>query len=140
MTRETVSKAAPQRTKRTPINGRNVLTVEGKDPNYVYRVVNDVGDRITTFQDAGYELVEGKSVRIGDRRVNAASPEGSKAQVSVDKNGTKAFVMRIPKEWYDEDQAAKQIHVDALEQSIKQDALSKNDLRTGRIEITRGQN
>lgn len=134
MEKQTVTRE--RRAKRTPINGRNILTVEGKDPNYVYRIVNDDGDRIQMFKDAGYELVESSSVRVGDRRVDVASSEGSKAQVSVG-GGKKAFVMRIPKEWYEDDQKAKQAEVDRLEQSIKQDALSKNDLKSGKLEITR---
>ena len=135
MTRETATRVS--RPQRTPITGRNVLTVTGKDPNYVYRIVNDVGDRIALFKEAGYELVDSDSVKVGDRRVNVASAEGSKAQVSVDREGTKAFVMRIPKEWYEEDQKAKQSQVDELEQSIKKDALSKNELQSGKMEILR---
>lgn len=135
MARETVNQVA--RPKRTPINGRNVLTVQGKDPNYVYRIVNDVGGRVDMFKEAGYEMVLDKDVKVGDRRVNSASAEGSNAQVAVDKSGTKAFVMRIPKEWYEEDQRAKQERVNELEQTIKKDALSKNDLPSGKLEITR---
>lgn len=137
MTETAAVKRAPrERTKRTPVNGRNVLTVEGKEPGYVYRIVNDVGQRIETFKEGGYELVQAKDVKVGDRRVNNASAEGSMAQVSVG-SGQKAFVMRIPKEWYDEDQLAKNAQIDKLEQSMKQDALSKNDLRSGKLEITR---
>jgi hypothetical protein len=135
MTRETVARET--RPKRTPITSRNVLSVSGKDANYVYRIVNDVGDRIEMFRENGYELVDGKDVKIGDRRLNSASAEGSKAQVSVDREGTKAFVMRIPKEWYEEDQRQKQLKVDDLEKTIKQDALSKNDLSNAKLEITR---
>lgn len=125
-----------ERVKRTPVNTRNILSVEGKEPGYVYRIVNDSGDRINTFKEAGYELVDAKSVRIGDKRVNSVSAEGSNAQVSVG-GGQKAFVMRIPKEWYDEDQAAKQARVNELEQTMKQQALAQNELRTGKISLTR---
>lgn len=135
MARETATRV--ERPKRTRINGRNILTVSGKEPGYVYRIVNDVGDRVEMFKQAGYELVESEAVQVGERRVNAASALGSKAQVSVDSTGTKAFVMRIPKEWYDEDQRAKQSDVDELERTIKKDALSKNELRDGKFEITR---
>lgn len=126
MSRVANSSASAQRPKRTPIASRNVLTVTGKEPGYSYRIVNDAGDRIQQFLDAGYELVEAKDVQVGDRRVNAATPEGSKAQVSVGK-GEKAFVMRIRQEWYEEDQAAKRTKVDALEQSIKQTASQNSD-------------
>lgn len=134
MARETATRQRPQR---TPINGRNILTVLGKDPDFVYRIVNNVGDRIEMFKEAGYELVPAKDVKVGERRVDSASPEGSFAQVSVDSQGTKAFVMRIPKEWYQEDQKLKQANVDELEKSIKNEALSKNELRSGSLEITR---
>lgn len=123
------------RPKRTPISGRNILTVKGKEPGYEYRIVNDSGDRIEMFKDAGWELVDSKDVTVGDRRVDRTTSEGSKAQVSVG-GGTKAFVMRIPKEYYDEDQAAKNKHIDALEESMKKQALSGSDY--GDIKTTRG--
>lgn len=136
MTKELTQAPAKARVKRTPVANRNILSVEGKDPNYVYRIVNDTGNRIETFKDAGYELVSAKDVRVGDKRVNSASPEGSNAQVFVG-DGQKAFVMRIPKEWYDEDQEAKQAHIKELERSMKQQALAQNELRQGKLDITR---
>jgi ribosomal 50S subunit-recycling heat shock protein len=83
--------------------------------------------------DAGYELVEADSVRVGDKRVNSATAEGSKAQLSVGQ-GQKAFVVRIKKEWYEEDQARKQEHVNQLEQATKAKAL---DGTYGKLEISR---
>lgn len=118
-----VSTARP---KRTPVGQRNILTVSGKEEGFVYRIVNDSGDRIQQFIDAGYELVNAADVRVGDKRVNSASPEGSKAQVTVGK-GEKAFVMRIKDEFYKEDQAAKQAEIDRLEQTIKQKAQGAAD-------------
>lgn len=134
MSRTANSASAPQRVKRTPVNGRNVLTVSGKDPDYVYRIVNDSSDRVQAFLDAGYELVDANSVRVGDKRVNSASPEGSKAQVNVG-SGQKAMVMRIKKELYEEDQAAKAAHVNQLEQTIKQKAAGAD---YGTVTISRG--
>jgi hypothetical protein len=131
--KEAIAKAPRGRTRRTPIGTRNVLTVAGKDPNYVYRIVNDSGDRINEFLEAGYELVPEDSVKVGDKRVNKASSEGSNAQISVGQ-GQKAFVMRIRKEWYQEDQAAKQQRVDQLEATIKDKAL---DGTYGKLEISR---
>ena len=119
MARTTAPSGTPERPKRTPIGTRQILSVTGKDDDFHYRIVNDTGDRIAQFTEAGYELVDAASHRIGDKRVNAASPEGSKAQVSVGK-GDKAFLMRIPKEWYKEDQTLKQEEVNRQEQAIKQ--------------------
>lgn len=124
------------RTKRTPVNGRNVLTVTGKEPGYVYRVVNMTGDRVNQFLDAGYELVDAKDVRVGDRRVDSATPEGSQAQVVVNKlDGQRAVVMRIKQEWYDEDQKLKQEEVAKLEKSITQNLAGKADY--GQVKVGR---
>lgn len=128
-----------QRAKRTPVTERQVLVVRGKEPGYVYRIVNDVGDRVAQFQENGYELVEDRDVKVGDRRVNQAKAEGTKAQVSVGTdlrgNPIKAYVMRQKQEWYDEDQAAKQEQVNQLEQATKQQATSGT---YGKLEITKG--
>ncbi|MFZ2190101.1 MAG: hypothetical protein WAV48_04935 [Candidatus Magasanikiibacteriota bacterium] len=131
--KEAISKAPESRVKRTPIGTRNVLTVAGKDANYVYRIINDSGDRVQEFMEAGYELVKDDSVKVGDKKVNKTSSEGSVSQVSVGQ-GQKAFVVRIKKEWYDEDQAQKQLRVDELENSTKAKAL---DGTYGKLEITR---
>ena len=127
------AQSASARPKRTPIASRNVLSVKGKDPEYDYRVVNDTGDRISQFIEAGYELVNASDVSIGDRRVDAASPEGSKAQVSVGK-GEKAFLMRIKKEYALEDQKAKLAKIAELEQTIQNPASNKADYGSVKIE------
>lgn len=128
--------SASARPRRTPIGQRNVLSVEGKEPGYRYRVVNDTGDRVAQFLNAGYELVDAASVRIGDKRVQQTSAEGTKAQVSVG-NGTKAYVMRIKEEYYKEDQDQKQAHVNRLEESIKTQ-VSSGKADYGKVSITQG--
>ena len=109
--------SASARPRRTPIGTRNILTVSGKKDGYHYRIVNDQGDRIQEFIDNGWELVPANEVRVGDKRINQAKPEGSNAQVSVG-GGDKAFVMRIKQEWYDEDQAAKLAHNKEIMRSL----------------------
>ncbi len=121
-----VAKSPSGRVRRTPVGVRNVLTVGGKDPNYEYRIVNDEGDRVEQFKAAGYDVVSASDVTIGDRRINKASAEGSIAQVSVG-GGLKAVVMRIKKEWYLEDQAAKMEHISQTEAATKLEALKGSD-------------
>ena len=121
--KEAISKAPKSRVTRTPVGTRNVLTVAGKDPAYEYRIINDAGDRVQEFLDAGYELVKDESVKVGDKRVNKATSEGTLSQISVGQ-GQKAFVVRIKKEWYNEDQATKQARVSELEASTKAKALN----------------
>lgn len=124
------------RPQRTPVSGRSVLTVKGKDPNYEYRFVNDTGDRVAAFQEGGWEPVPASEVRVGDVRVEAPSVEGSIAQASVSRQTReKAILMKIPKDLYDDDQKAKQAQIDQLEASTRQQALSTNELRTGKITI-----
>jgi len=133
MTKETIAKSPSGRVKRTPIGKRNILSVANKDPNYVYRVVNDTGDRIAAFEEAGYVVCEASEVKVGDKRVERVSSEGSKAQVAVGK-GDKAFVMKILKEYYDEDQEAKLQQVRELEKSIK----PTGDYKGNKLEISQG--
>lgn len=121
--KETIAKAPSGRAQRKPVSGRHVLTVQGKDPNYEYRIVNDDEDRIARFQEGGYELVPDDAVTVGDKRVGSTSSEGSVKQFSVG-GGKKGFLMRIRKDWYDEDQKAKQDFVDQQEQTTKQKATS----------------
>jgi len=132
--KEAIAKAPSGRTQRTPVGTRNVLTVAGKDPSYVYRIINDSGDRVQEFLDAGYELVSASSVRVGDKRVGKATAEGTVSQVSVGQ-GMHGYVVRIRKEWYDEDQALKQQRVAEAEAATKAKAL---DGTYGKLEISRG--
>ena len=120
----TTQKAPSGRPKRQPVGQRSRLNVTGKDENYVYRFVNDIGDRIEMFREAGYEIVDRSKHRIGDNRVDIAKPEGSAATVSVgvkpNGDGMRAYLMRIPKEYYEEDQAAKRANNNSLVESMKQ--------------------
>lgn len=132
--KEAIVKAPSGRVRRTSVGARNVLTVSGKETGYHYHIVNDDGDRIQQFKDAGYDVVQANDVRVGDKRVNSASPEGSAATMSVSRDGRKAVVMRIKDEWYNEDQAAKLQGVNELEATTKHKAL---DGTYGKLEFTR---
>lgn len=131
--KEAISKTPERRVRRTPIGKRNVLSVTGKEAGFEYRFVNDTGDRVETFKENGWEVVSTKGVRIGDKRVSAATPEGSIAKASVG-DGIQAVLMRIPTEYYEEDQAAKQALVNASEEATRQKAL---DGTYGKLELTR---
>lgn len=128
--KESISKAPAGRPVRNPVSGRNILTVKGKEPGYHYRIVNDEPDRIARFQEGGYELVSNESVKVGDNRVSLPTAEGTVKQMSVG-GGQKAYLMRIKKEWYDEDQKEKQKRVDELEATTKANAMKG---MTGTIE------
>jgi hypothetical protein len=137
MSKESIAKAPRARPQRTSISTKNRLNVANKDPNYEYRIVNDVRDRVAIFQENGWEVVPAADVKIGDKRVENPGSVGSAATISVGLVGEQAgqgVVMRIPKDWYVEDQKAKDALVDATEQSMKQEALEGT---YGKLEITR---
>jgi len=133
MEKELIAKQPSGRVTRVPVGQRNLLTVKGKEPGYNYRIVNDLDGRVAQFQEAGYEIVPRGPVEVGDKRANAGTPVGSNQHFSVG-GGQKAVLMRIKKEWFDEDQARKNAFVDAQESSIKQKAL---DGTYGKLEIKR---
>ncbi len=113
--------------RRSSINGtRNVLNISGKEPGFVYRIVNDVGDRIEQLKAIGYEIVEDNGIKVGDRRVANPTKEGSPVQVSVG-GGVKGYVMRIKQEWYDEDAAKKAAHVNNIEKGLLKEAKDNTD-------------
>lgn len=127
---------AQERPKRTPLAGRNRLAVKDKDPNFVYRYVNanleNDPDRIERMKEAGYELVpRSQAGSLGDNKVDNSSAIGSTASISVGQ-GIRAVLMRQRKEWYEEDQQAKQAEVDAVEKTIQ--GGSKSDY--GAVELT----
>ena len=108
---------ADNRPKRTPLGARNRLSFDKQDPNFVYRVINDVEDRLQRAQEAGYEYVVSDE-QLGDKR----AAEGGKIDSRVSKpvgNGVRGFLMRIPREYYDEDQKVKDARVDSSEQAMK---------------------
>lgn len=135
MTKEAIVKQPSGRVRRTNLGGkRNVLTVEGKESGYHYRIVNDTEDRVHQFKEAGYEVVGSKDVKIGEKRVEQTSEEGSVARFSVG-GGVKGVLMRQREDWYKEDQLAKQAYIDETERATLEDAR-KSPGRYGKIEVT----
>lgn len=124
-----------ERTRRTPINGtRHRLKVRGQEPGYVYRIVNDVDDRVQSLQEIGYEIVTDKGVTVGDSRIAKTTQEGSPVKVSVGQ-GVQAYLMRQKEDWYNEDQKSKQARVNELEGSMKKEA--KDSGFYGKLDITK---
>lgn len=125
-----------ERVRRTSINGtRNKLTVRGKDPDYEYRHVLDIDGRVEDLSERGYEIVENKGIEVGDKRVASASSTGSVVATNSG-DGRKLILMRIKKEYYEEDKKTKEAVVNATEEQLRGQA-SNNGL-TGNIKLTRG--
>lgn len=116
------------RESRVPVSGpRDILTVTNKDPNFEYRWVKDMPGRVQRFLDAGYSIVVHET-QVGQRAVDTGSRLGS-AVTRLDGPQT-LVLMRISKEWYNEDQDAKQRELDSLEDSLRPEglqSLERND-------------
>jgi hypothetical protein len=78
---------------------------------------NDVKDRISRAQEAGYEHVKGKDDKNTSMVVGVAEGGGP----------LHAFLMEIPQEWYNEDMAAQQKIVDDREAVIKRGEADRQE-------------
>lgn len=135
MSREISPKTPAVRPKRTNMNVRNRLSIQNKDPNYVYRVVNDRDDRVEILKEIGYEVCTANEIRIGDKRVDLGATIGSSATLALG-GGDRGVVMKIPKEYYDDDQAHKLETISRSEQTMNEEAHKNGNY--GKIEISRG--
>ena len=136
MTEETKVKRPPTRKKigeggvkrsRIAYNEIDKLSVEGKDPNYVYRWVNTDDDkwrdRVDVLRKRGY--IYDNEAETSDDGVKASSI-GS-AQSKPVGNGTKAVLMKQRKEFYEEDKRHKADEVDRREAGMKRDIEKLKD-------------
>ena len=111
------------RDKRVPL-GRQVtkLNVEGKNPNRVYRHVNDDGGRLQQAQSGGYRFESDDSLKMGegeDPNVDIGSAICQRVGTKVDGTALMGYLMSIDKDWYNEDQAEKMAKIDELDKRIQ---------------------
>lgn len=131
MQKDIKTEAPSGRPQRQPVGFRNRLVARNQDPNYVYRFVNDTDDRIEMFKEAGYEPVTVSKSTLGDKRLEGSATVDKSVSVG---GGTRAYLMRIQKDWYEEDQKKKQQQVDSVEDSLKSPPV---DGSFGKLEISR---
>ena len=121
------TKRAQRKSNRTPVGGnRSKLSIpeayKNQYPDFVFRFVNDVPGRIRRFQDAGYEIVEDEGLVVGEAGVeNSRFPETAVVKHvgrTRDDNNTASVLMRIHKDYYEEDQAAKEEEVAHTERAM----------------------
>ena len=111
----------PDRRERVPFGFPQKKLHAPSDDGFHYRVFNDgwakEPGRIQRAQRAGYEIVEGwETLPVG---------------TNDDGSPIKGVLMRIPDEWYEEDQKAKQREVDKIDEAVKKGTIEKqqSDLR-----------
>ena len=121
---------------RIPVSGgRKKLTIEGKDPNYHYCVITDREGNIDKFIRGGYEVCKRSELdSIGLRTVNKTDSVDDVARIPVGL-GDDGIVMKIKREWYEEDQAAKQVRNKEQTESMFQNLNSGKDGTYGKVEV-----
>lgn len=126
-------KAIEQVRKRIPLGTRNILTAP-KKPGFVRRFVNDKGDRIAAFKEAGWNTVE--DIPVGDAKLGRPSSIGSLTNPSVGA-GQRAILMELPETYYQEDYAASQAKITAVENEIKRESKTPGkDGLAGTVKIS----
>ena len=117
----------PDRSKnvRQPLGQRNRLSFKGLDDDYNYRVINDKDDRLANALEGGYEFVESKE-ELGDKTVATAKSMDSRVAKPVG-GGVTGYLMRIPKKFYDEDQAAKEASLKETEAQMRPEKTDVED-------------
>lgn len=132
-------------TKRIPAGfQRDRLVVADKDPDYVYRIVNDShnGSNVRRYLDGGYEFVPKEDANLIDKQTEHTPHDSTKA-VDVG-GGLQAYTMRIKKELYESDQELKQKEQDEVMASIEHRSEQENSkyinykIKTNKTEVTRG--
>lgn len=118
---------------------RNKISVDGLDENFKHRIVNHDSNkfsgRVAELQKIGYKIVNDSDLVIGDDQGVQASTIGSNVGKHVG-NGTRGILMRIPKKYYEEDKAAKQAQVDAIEEGMVARGLEDASGIEGEVKVS----
>ena len=119
--------------KRIPLGTRNILTAP-KNPGFVRRFVNDKGDRIQQFINAGYSVVK-EDIKVGDPKIGKPNQLGN--SVSAQRDGQRKVLMEIPEEYYNEDYKAKQDNILKVENELRRNSVSSApDGLHGKVQVT----
>ncbi len=124
------SKKKSQRKKRTPLGAPSYKLAVEERPGYVRRWINDAGNRLNDAREGGYEFASDVNVGTGSEDGNTDIGSRVSRVVGKHEDGSpmRAYLMEIPKEYYEEDQAEKQKHVDQIDDMIRNgDVNREND-------------
>jgi len=123
--------ARQERTERVPLGiKRSKLAVENKDPNSVYRWMNDVGARISDAERGGWVFVDAEkvgNVDISNREQSLGSRVSRIVGQDAQHKPITAYLMRIKKEYYDADQKYKQDELDKVDIALRRGELKPSE-------------
>lgn len=132
---ETVAKVRP---KRVPVfeQNRNKISVSNLDrTNFQYRWVNDVEDRLQMFLEGGWEFVDKHGKVVGDGNVETTRGLGTTLSRNMGR-GVTAFLMRIPRDIWLEDQKRKaEEQIETQRKNIEKQAKQNADYGRVTVEV-----
>jgi hypothetical protein len=101
---------------------------EYKDPNFVYRWVNNAPGRVKQLtQMDDYEVVSSE-----DGRIDSGTSEGTVVKRTVDRNeGDEAVLLRKPRHFYEADKAEEQKLIDARDEQLRAGAAPSSEGLSG---------
>lgn len=117
--RDTIRKERPER---IPLGDKNIMTVRGLNDRdeYVYRWINDEGDRIVDCYNAGYEFVDKNGLIVGDATVETRASNVGILSKNVG-NGVTAYLMKqLREQWVADRKARVDDKTDLSEAGLKQ--------------------
>ncbi len=130
---QTTKPAAPARPKRKPVGTRQRIEVTNRDPNREYRLIDADPARLADFEAAGYRVDNIRDHIPGGQRTDVATPIDNSIPVG---GGKKQVLVSIEREFYEEDQAAKQQKV--LEREAALNPATQSGERYGSVKVGRG--
>lgn len=113
------------RSSRTPLGrGRQKLSVP-EISGFVLRWINDNGGRLLQAEEGGYAFVTKAEIgHVGESVEDGNTDIGNRVSKVVGKTESgspmRAYLMKIKKEWYQEDQVEKQTQIDQVERAIRE--------------------
>lgn len=128
-----------ERPTRVPMSGQRLrmeISAEEKDPAFHYAWINDDKDLIFRAKRAGYEHVLTEELPSwGQASVDSANSTDSLVSMPVGQ-GKVAYLMKQPKEFFEEDMKAHHDMVDAREADLKKELNSGKDGTYGEVVIS----
>jgi hypothetical protein len=122
-----------QNRERVPVHeSKDKIKFRGLDhESFYYRLVRNTPDRINQFLNAGYTFVNKNGSVKGDAVVDSSQGTDSLFEIAGGL-GVTLVLMALPRDLWEQDQKAKQVQVDELEESMKQQLMEE---RYGKVEM-----
>jgi hypothetical protein len=114
-----------QRSTRVPLGVPRMKLAAPQIPGFKCRWINDEPGRLQNAEQGGYEFVREKELKGEAGNTDLGEKVSRIVGKNDDSSPKRAFLMKIKKSWYDEDQKAKRKPLDEIDKSIRQGKLNE---------------